>query len=318
MSEKKDRYRALCNQEDSIPLFSQAWWLDAVAEDAWDVCLVTKGDMVHASMPYMVKKKFGQTVISQPPLTQTLGPWIRPTTSKYAKRLSREKELMEALINQLPAYGYMSQSWHHYQTNWLAFYWRGFSQSTRYTYRIENLNNEDEIWGGLQQNIRTDIKKARDREQLTVRADLGIDDFFDLNRKVFERQGKSVPYTKALVDRLDQAAKEKGCRQILIAEDSEGRRHAGVYIVWDKDTAYYLMGGGDPALRNSGATSLCMWEAIRFAATVTKSFDFEGSMLEPVERFVRAFGATQTPYFSISKTNSKLIQTYRFLQDLRR
>jgi len=78
------------------------------------------------------------------------------------------------------------------------------------------------------------------------------------------------------------------------------------------------MGGGAPDLRNSGATSLCMWEAIQFAATVTKSFDFEGSMLETVERFFRAFGAKQTPYFAISKINSKLLKTYRFLQEMRR
>lgn len=74
------------------------------------------------------------------------------------------------------------------------------------------------------------------------------------------------------------------------------------------------MGGGDPALRNSGATSLCMWEAIRFAATVTKSFDFEGSMIEPVERYFRAFGAIQTPYFSVSKTPSRLLSSYQVLR----
>ncbi|QPT41279.1 GNAT family N-acetyltransferase [Oligella ureolytica] len=105
---------------------------------------------------------------------------------------------------------------------------------------------------------------------------------------------------------------------MFIAEDEQGRHHAGVYLIWDDNTAYYLMGGGDPDLRNSDATSLCMWEAIQFAATVTKNFDFEGSMIEPVERFFRGFGAVQTPYFSISKTNSKLIKTYRFLQEIRK
>ena len=106
--------------------------------------------------------------------------------------------------------------------------------------------------------------------------------------------------------------------KILIAEDEQGRRHAGVYIVWDNTSAYYLMGGGDPDLRNSGATSLCMWEAIQFASTVTQRFDFEGSMMEPVEKFFRAFGATQTPYFSISKTPSRLLKTAIFLRELLR
>ncbi|MNZ86002.1 hypothetical protein D3C78_1048120 [compost metagenome] len=101
---------------------------------------------------------------------------------------------------------------------------------------------------------------------------------------------------------------------MFIAEDDQGRRHAGVYLIWDENSAYYLMGGGDPELRNSGATSLCMWEAIRFSATVTRRFDFEGSMLEPVEHFFRAFGAIQQPFSCASKTPSRLLRTVLFFR----
>ena len=102
--------------------------------------------------------------------------------------------------------------------------------------------------------------------------------------------------------------------QWFIAQDKKGRNHAGVLIVWDENSAYYLMGGGNPKLRNSGATSLCMWEAIKFASTVTKKFDFEGSMIESVERFFRAFGATQKPYFHITKTPSYILRMARKLK----
>ena len=54
--------------------------------------------------------------------------------------------------------------------------------------------------------------------------------------------------------------------------------------------------------------SLCMWEAIKFASTVTKKFDFEGSMIESVERFFRAFGAVQKPYIHITKTPSTVLR----------
>ncbi len=314
----KDRYRHLCEAEASIPLFSRAWWLDAAAGDAWRVVLVEKGDEVVAAMPYVLKKRFGFTLLSQPPLTQTLGPWLRPTNAKYAKRLSREKDLMEALIQRLPHYHHFVQNWHFERTNWLPFYWHGFSQTTRYTYRIEQLcdKSEGDIWAGLQQKVRTDIKKAKNREGLRIRDDLPLDAFLRLNRMVFQRQGRTPAYTSACVERLDKAAVERGCRKMLIAEDAQGRHHAGVYIVWDDNSAYYIMGGGDPALRNSGATSLCMWEAIRFAATVTHGFDFEGSMLEPVERFFRAFGAVQTPYYHLSHTPSVVLKAARGLRDL--
>jgi hypothetical protein len=59
-----------------------------------------------------------------------------------------------------------------------------------------------------------------------------------------------------------------------------------------------------------------MWEAIKFARSVTRQFNFEGSMIEPVERFFRAFGAVQTPYFQITKTNSRLLRLWQCLKTL--
>jgi hypothetical protein len=83
--------------------------------------------------------------------------------------------------------------------------------------------------------------------------------------------------------------------------DARGKVHAAVYIAWAGDTAYYLMGGSEPELRQSGAQVLALWEAISFAGTIAQRFDFEGSMLPQIERVFRGFGATQMPYFSISK-----------------
>ena len=137
-----------------------------------------------------------------------------------------------------------------------------------------------------------------------------------MNAKTFDRQGKHPPYSPEFIRLLDQACQANSARRIFIAEDDQGNHHAGAYIIWDEQSAYYLMGGGNPVLRSSGATSLCMWEAIQFSASVTKSFDFEGSMNEPVERFFRAFGAVQTPYFSIKKTPSLLIKIRLYMTDL--
>jgi len=312
-----NKYRAYCAHEPSIPLFSQAWWLDAAAgEDGWDVALVEKSDTLMAAMPYVRRRRYGFTILGQPALTQTLGPWLREIDGKSSVRLAQHKDWMQALISQIPPFAHCAQNWHWKIGNWLPFYWAGFSQTTRYTYILHELSDEKSLWQGLRENIRTDIKKACNRFRLSVRDDLLVDDFLPLNRMTFERQGMALPYPEALVRRLDQACEARLARKTFIAEDDQGRRHAGVYIVWDRNSAYYLMGGGDPELRNSGATSLCMWEAIKFAATVTQRFDFEGSMIEPVEKFFRAFGAVQTPYFSVSKTPSRVLKTALFLRSL--
>lgn len=302
------------DEKTCIPIFSQAWWLDAVAPGSWGEVAIEKGGQIHARLPYVIQRKHGLTLLTMPPLTQTLGPWLRPYSGKYVNRLSKEKQLMTELIEQLPRFDLFQQNFHYSITNWLPFYWKGFQQTTRYTYRLPDLSNLDAVWAGFQENIRREIRKAVNRFRLRVRDDLSIDDFLPLNVQVFERQSKGLPYPISLVRRLDAACQTHTARRIFIAQDEQGRHHAGVYIVWDEQSAYYLMGGGDPELRSTGATSLCMWEAIRFAATVTKSFDFEGSMIESVERFFRSFGACQTPYFQITKVNSFLL---KMLKDIR-
>lgn len=318
MQQNKTLYRDACIAEKSIPIFNQAWWLDATAgAENWDVAIVEKGGKVMAALPYMIKKHRGSTLLSQPSLTQFLGPWLRESNAKYAKALGQQKDLMESLIDQLPKFHQYAQNWHYSQQNWLPFFWRGFKQTTRYTYVLPELGNEDALWQEVQANIRTDVRKASERFQVRIRDDLDIADFLALNRLVFTRQGMPLPYSESFVERLDKACVEHGARKIFIAEDEQGRRHAGVYLIWDANSAYYLMGGSDPELRNSGATSLCMWEAIKFASTVTRRFDFEGSMLEPVERFFRAFGAVQTPYFAVSKTPSRMIRAVQFIKELR-
>jgi hypothetical protein len=293
-----------------VPLFCRDWWLDAVAgEHGWDVAVVAAGEEVQAAMPYVVRRRLGLTYVTQPELTQHLGPWIRSVADSPAgSSRTRDRGLMVDLIGQLPPYDRFAQRWHHTVVDWLPFYWAGFSQTTRYTYRFPDLSDLDELWAGLRGNIRGDVRKAAGRFGLSIRTDLPLDAFWPLHAEVFRRQGSGPPHGVDLLARLDEACAARGCRRIFIAEDAAGRRHAGVYLVWDDAAAYYLLGGGDPSLRSSGATSLCLWSAIAFAATVSRTFDFEGSMIEPVERFFRAFGAEQTPYFAVARTGSRLLR----------
>lgn len=306
----KERYREFCQKEPTLPIFLKDWWLDAVCVGGtWDVTLVDKKDEIRAALPYYIRKKhLGLTIIEMPQLTQTMGPWLGTSTAKYSRRLAKQKKLMNSLICNLPPFNIFKQNFNYSIESWLPFYWHGFEQSTRYTYVIEDLTNLEKIWRSFQENIRGDIKKAKNRFGLKVDNTPDIDKFFELNDSTFRRQGLQPPYSLDFVCRLDNSCKANNARKIFYARDDQGTVHAAIYIVWDEISAYYLMGGTDQSYRNTGATSLCMWEAIKFASTVTERFDFEGSMIESVERFFRAFGARQIPYFQIKKVNSRLLK----------
>jgi Acetyltransferase (GNAT) domain len=280
-------------------LFQEPWWLNAVAPGRWDAVEVAEGGEIVGRLPFVRLRRFGLTVLGQPPLTQFLGPWVKPGIGQADDRLDREDEIIAGLIEALPPHDVFFQACHHSMTNCHAFHCHGFTQSNKYTYVIDELGDHDKIWAGFRENIRREIRKAERR--IIVRAHEDIETVIALNRMTFERQGMSPGVSADLIRRLDAACKTRGVRRILVAEGADGAPHAMLYLVWDGTSAYYLMGGSDPSLRTSGAMSLLMWEAIKFAGQVTRRFDFEGSMLRPVERFFRAFGARQLGYAVLSR-----------------
>ncbi len=308
-----DHSQAL-SERPGLGLFRQAWWLDATAgERGWGEVRIDEGARPVALLRFAVRKRLGFTCLQMPPLTQTLGPWFAPLEGKPGQVLAREKELVDRLVAELPPHDWFAQNLSPANTNWLPWHWHGFAQTTRYTYALDLARGEEALWDGLLPKVRTDVRKATARSGLAVRSDLGIDAFIGVQRLTFARQGMAVPLSDELVKRLDAACSQRDCRRMFFAVDAQGRVHAAAYLVWDAERAYYLMAGGDPALRNSGAASLVLWEAIRFAAGVVPTFDFEGSMMEPVERFVRGFGAIQVPYHRISRAPSRLLGAARGL-----
>ena len=309
----------LCDKEPSIPIFANPWWLDAVVgSDGWGVVLIERGNHIEASLPYYKKSKWGIQVLTTPPLTPALGPWLREYTAKSYKVISREKELLRTLYSLLPKCDVYQQNWHVSRQNWQPLYWLGYSQTSSYTYRLEDLTDLDRVWAGMHQNTRNDIRKAGKRYSLNVRPAKSVQEFTRVANKTFERQKLTAPYSNELIESIYLAANARGAIDLLVAEDPEGKLHAAAMILKDDDTAYYLMGGGDPEYRMSGAAGLILWEAIQRVSNHVKIFDFEGSMIEPIERFFRCFGARQTPYHHVYKANSLLGRAILFMQNQKR
>ena len=313
--ETKEKYRELCKKEQSIPIFSRDWWLDATAGvDNWDVVLVEKGGEVVASMPYMISKRHGFNSICQPVLTQKLGPWIKyPPGQKYDKKLSYENKLFTELIGKLPKVDRMSTCFDYNITNWLPFYWEGFNQTTRYTYVIEDLGDVEKLFQEMASSMRNMIRKAE--KSVTVKESLNVELAYSLNKMTFDRQNKKIPYSLDMFERICEACFAHDAGKIFIAEDVDGNKHGMSFMVYDENCAYYLIGGGNPEYRNSAAQDLLIWHMIKEASNITKKFDFEGTMLPTVNKTFRSFGTVQKSYHSISKIYSKKLKIATCLRE---
>lgn len=295
------RFRT-CGSPCSNSIFDEPWWLDAVAPGDWSEVTIEKGGRTIARWPFVARCRFGVTVLSDVPGAKLLGPWISPGPGKYATRLSRHQQLLDQLVDLLPSYAVLNQNFHYNQTDWLPLYWRGFRQTTRYSYRLPDLGDLTAIWKEMRENIRREIRKAE--RHLVVDRDADVEALEVQLGKTCERQGRRHGLPTGLLQRMYNAARNREQGKIYTAVDSGGRVHASIFVIWNRQSAFYLLGGGDPELRSSGAHSLLLWDAIQDLSGKTEAFDFEGSMVRPVERFFRAFGGRQTPYFQIAHTSS--------------
>jgi hypothetical protein len=287
-----------CSPQASI--FAHRWWLDAVAPRMYEILEVSKQGQIKAAWPLVRLIKGEGKYVYMPPLTQKLGILFAPTEAKPVEVASTNQSLAGELIEKVGKTVSFHQNFHENFTDWLPFYWQGYTQTTRYTYVLEDISDPTGLWVGMRPHHRRDIRRAG-RLGIRIRDDLQLEQFLELNRKTFARQGLQPLASDDTICRLDDACNNNAGRKIFSGVDALGRVHAAVYIAWVGSTAYYMMGGSEPELRGSGAQLLALWEAIKFASTIVQRFDFEGSMIPQVERVFRGFGAIQRPYFAISK-----------------
>lgn len=307
----KNAYRQLCEQQ-ALPLQMQPWWLDAVCgEDSWNVALsFDGGGKINGALPYFLTRKMGLPVIQMPPFTTYAGPWMLlpdDPTMKPPRTYALQKQILGDLVSQLPKVAFYSQNFYPDCTNWLPFYWKGFRQTTRYTYVLENLGDLDAIYDNFKRTVRTDLKKAEAQVEVFTADDVAL--FYEINAKSYQRQGRRIPYPTTTLFALDKALEARVQRRIYFAKDRQsGAIHAALYVAWDDQTTYSLLSGVDADFKNSAAAHLLFWRAIQDASKMEKQFDFEGSMIEPIEHVLRSFGATQKPYFRIFKFGNRFLE----------
>lgn len=283
-------------------LFNEDWWLDAAAPGNWGEAVVRQGDRTVARLPW-ARERLAVPVlrlrrVGSPKLTPRLLPELDVGTGKYVKRLAREHQLLDELVEQLPPFDYLSFTFASSFTNPLPFVWHGCDASVRISYVLPDLADCDAVWTGMSESTRRAIRKGE--RELDVVEDDDTDRLCRAVRQSFERQGRPLPFSPELLGRIHDAAARREVGQVLTAVDERGRAHASLLLVWDEQRAYYLTGGADPELRSSGAQSLLLWEAIKRAAKTSAAFDFEGSMTEGIARFFRGFGAQPEPYLHVT------------------
>ncbi|MGA9148577.1 MAG: GNAT family N-acetyltransferase [Candidatus Nanopelagicales bacterium] len=286
-------------------LFEEAYWLDAVAPGAWRAVQVERDGRVVGRLPYVLKRRFGLIAVSTAPYTPWLGPWIAPGGGKGGGETGRQHEILAELAGQLPHASRTLVACAPEVSNIMALGWAGYELRFSYTYRLNELADPEKLWRNLRDKTRNTCRKA---EKLTsVNAERPISDIFPILEKTYRRQSvKSLGHVDVLA-RIDAAMRPRGQCALYAVEDAGGRIHGFSYVVFDDRHCFYIAGGGDPEFRDSGAQTLAVWTAIKSASSHSKIFDFEGSSIPAIERFVRGFGPTQTLRLFARRTSAPML-----------
>lgn len=313
----KEEYLQICNNSTNIPIYSQHWWMEAVCVGKkWDV-IIAKDEQgkVTATLPYLTGSKLGQRYILMPPLTQTNGICYHyPKEMSERERLEFEKKWGKAVIDQICQLeaDLFIQNFAPAFTNWLPFYWAGYHQTTRYTYRIENIKNLEEVFGQFSSAKQRQIRKG-ERNGLCVKENkLTPAQFYQYHKQLHESRNEKEEIGEAVFISLAESAIKRHQGAILSVEGASGETQSALFMVWDNHSAYYLVPANNREYSQTGAPTLLVWEAIKKASATSTAFDFEGSMEESIENSYNQFGSKQTAYSEISKTNSIIARFWNY------
>lgn len=301
--DRKKFYSQFC-QTTYVPIFSQPWWMDAMCgPQNWDVWLCEEGGEIVAAMPYFHTVRKQRRYITKAKLTQNNGIVFKhPNSNKPATLQAFEERIINKACDFIGSMelGVYEQQYHYSFTNWLPFYWRGYTAIPRYTFVLDTSEPEEVLWEAVSAKTRSIIRKGG--RNCTFDYSLDSDTFYAEHEKIFLKQGLQCPFSYEEWGRLYETCSLQGCCQIICARDNLTQEVASViFLVWDDESAYHLLGGSVPAHQRLDTYQALIWEAIKFIQRKNLKYDFEGSVIKRIAKSMREFGGTPQCYFRIRR-----------------
>lgn len=259
------------------------------------------------------EKRYGISIYRNPPFTPVIGPFLKIDAQNYTTIMDTWKyalSLMAEFINNLP-YSIISISLNINIIDTQPFIWEKFKVVPRYTYILDLSIPVNDIWKRMSTDRRKNIRKGL-KDGLKVKQTYDYKIVKSLVLNTFSRQQNEM--NEYYLDNILFKFATNNNSYAFLTLDNDNPI-ACSFNIYDKNTAFYLLGGYDYKNKHHGAGTMAMWEAINHAKNIgLKYFDFEGSMIPQIERYFRGFGGTLTPYYTLNKASLPLEIVLKFLK----
>jgi len=300
----KEEYKRLCETEE-LPLFLQAWWVNAVSAGLqWDVLFARDSENhICAVMPYIEDKHLWRKFIHMPNLCPYGGVWMRDEWNDSFDATSAVAREMHAQIERLNIAFYQQRF---FPDNHLpeAFEAIGYRCIPRTTYIIEDTSDLQKVLDGFSKNKRKKLEK----KTLTYKTDtMTAEEFYQFHAMCNGEKNKELWYSREMFLVLYEKAQERGQCKIICIRNDHDEPLAAAFVVWDNHYAYELLNCYEHLDKENGAREKLTFEVIRFAASLRLSLDFVSH-----RKYLRHYGAERRSFAIVRRSRSALISLLFF------
>jgi hypothetical protein len=179
--------------------------------------------------------------------------------------------------------------------------YRGWNASVLYHYHFDLGNN---IEGNLSNAVRRTIRKAQ-KSELTIDREIDADLHYSLMYKTYEKQNLPTPVSKDILSNMIDLIASNNVGEMWIARTPNGEPAATELIIWDNKRAYRWSPALDPLFKDTGATSLLLFEI--FMELQQRGFpeiNLMAGNTPHLTKFISSFNPRLFPYYSVNKKTS--------------
>ena len=292
-----EAWNAFVDRSPQRYLYYYTWYLDGVCPD-WQAVQVSHGGEPVLQWPLPVKKKGPLPYAWQPRLTQFGGPVFRPFNEPRHRQHHQIKSALQEAIKALPKLVSLDINLHPELSFFMPFQWAGYKVKPRFTYWLPLEAGYGDLKGEFSSSIRNHLKKAA-KAGLSIRQSNDPERFLSLALRATVYDANEAGAFRAIWKAI------AGHRRTFILEAYTPENEPAAAAAFIPDVRNFIFFGNalSPSLRNTGAGSLLIAEGIRMACETCQHefFDFEGSMLPPVEQYFRAFNPEGKMYLNVQQ-----------------
>lgn len=266
--------------------------------EAQSYAIVDQDDQVIGALNLCKMRLKGVEALAHPMLHPHCALFAPARSNKQVNRTSWNKRILETIATWLMKHPAPIVSVA-FPVDWpdmQPVIWNKLRCSVKYTYRIP-LATDESHESRYASSLKSDIRKAVELGvQVSNAAE--ADELYDCLAETAASKGFEVN-----ADVVKRLLEEVGSGHGKLRVARIGGQVIGFTItVHDASSAYYLLGGLSRANKVRGALGLLLSDVIaEYAREGVAVFDFEGSMLQGVERFFRSFGGDLVPYYVVSR-----------------